>query len=70
MRSNFLRYRDKAKLVRMTYWLGFLGALHGFLLIYVNAPFLATFTSEKWVGVIYTIASIIAVIAFVFTSLS
>jgi len=52
----------------MTYWLGFLGALHGFLLIYVNAPFLATFTSEKWVGVIYTIASIIAVIAFVFTS--
>ena len=46
------------------YLLGFLFTLHIALPAYVNSTFLARFTSENFVGIIYTISAIVTIAAF------
>jgi MFS family permease len=46
------------------YLLGFLIAFHTALPTYINSSFLSTFTTEKVIGIIYIVASIITVISF------
>ncbi len=48
------------------YILGFLFSLHCALPVYINSSFLKTLVNEESVGLIYTISSVITIIAFVF----
>ncbi len=46
------------------YILSFLFTLHYALPVYINSSFLNLFTSEKYVGIIYIVASILAILVF------
>src|SRR3989344_20064 len=48
------------------YIIGFLFALHTALPAYINSTFLSLFSGEQWVGILYTISSIVAIASFVF----
>jgi len=48
----------------VVYILGFLFTLHSVLPTYINSTFLSKYTTEELVGFIYTISSIITIIAF------
>lgn len=50
--------------VFVIYLLSFLFTLHGALPSYINSTFLSRFTTEKFVGILYAVASIITIIAF------
>jgi MFS family permease len=54
----------KNNILNVTYLLGFIFSLHAFLPIYVNAPFLSTFTTERTISLIYALASLIGVLGF------
>ncbi len=47
------------------YLLGFLFTLHATLPVYINSTFLSHFTSERFVGILYVISSILTIIAFI-----
>ncbi|KKS44286.1 MAG: Major facilitator superfamily [candidate division CPR1 bacterium GW2011_GWA2_42_17] len=51
--------------VFVIYLLGFLFTLHGALPAYINSTFLSHFTTERFVGIIYTVSAILSVGAFV-----
>jgi MFS family permease len=48
------------------YLLGFLFALHATLPVYINSTYLSHFTTEKLVGILYTISSALTIGAFIF----
>lgn len=53
----------------LLYLLVFLGSLHYALPVYINSTFITEKTSESFVGIIYTIASLLAIIAIILTPL-
>lgn len=49
----------------VVYILGFLFALHMTLPIYINSSFLSQFSSERFVGIIYSAGSILTILSFI-----
>lgn len=52
----------RRKLLRTTYWAGFLFSLHIALTIFINSSFLATKIPEFLIGALYTASAILAVV--------
>ncbi len=48
------------------YLLGFLFALHATLPIYINSSFLSKISNEQFVGIIYSVGSIVTILCFLF----
>ena len=48
------------------YLIGFLLGLHVAIPAYITSSFLSQFAPEKWIGVLYAIASLVTIIAFSF----
>ena len=48
---------------KIIYWAGFLFSIPAALTFYINSTFLSTFVGEKFVGVVYTLASLCSVLA-------
>lgn len=57
----------RRELLHLTYFLGFFFYVHSYLPLYVNSSFLSTKVSEGTVGLLYILASIIAIFVFVLT---
>jgi len=52
------------RIIPVIYLLGFLFALHSALPVYINSSFLAEFTTDRLVGLIYTISSVLTIASF------
>lgn len=48
------------------YLLGFLFTLHAALPSYINSTFLSHFTTERFVGILYTVSAFLTIISFIF----
>jgi len=57
----FKFFTEKGNPLPILYLIGFLYALHTSLTAYINSTFLAGFTGEQFVGVVYTVASFLAI---------
>src|SRR3989338_296705 len=55
----------KQSSIFVIYLLGFLFTLHAALPSYVNSTFMARFTSENFVGIMYTLSALITIAAFI-----
>ena len=55
----------KQSSIFVIYLLGFLFTLHAALPSYVNSTFLARFTSENFVGIMYTLSALLTIAAFI-----
>ncbi|MEK7120615.1 MAG: MFS transporter, partial [Patescibacteria group bacterium] len=52
--------------LHLTYLLGFLFYVHSYLLVYVNSSYLGQFISEKAIGVVFIISSIVAILGLIY----
>lgn len=50
--------------IRAIYFLGFLFSVHAVLPVYISSTFLSTITAESYVGLIYTVASLLSAFSF------
>ncbi len=62
MKENFI----KNKQIYALYILGFLFSVHVALPAYINSTFLSNFAPERFVGILYTIGSLLTILAFAF----
>ena len=51
--------------VFVIYLLSFLFTLHATLPVYINSTYLSHFATERFVGIIYVISSILTIVAFI-----
>ena len=59
----FSTSKDRSCSLTVLYLIIFIAALHFALTVYINSSFLSTFLTAQWVGIIYTVSSILAILA-------
>ena len=60
-------FKDNQK-IKNIFFIGFLLSLHLALTTYINSSFLASFSSEKSVGIIYILGSVASILALLSTA--
>lgn len=56
--------KNEQSSVFVIYLLGFLFALHGALPAYINSTYLSRFTTESFVGILYTVSAVLSILFF------